>query len=713
MNTNQNKNAQGAHRGSAQQNINRRPIPDGAVRRTPSTRQKPTGIGRIAFWHCAVVAAVYWELLLYILAGWNGLPLTPLYLILTGAAAGLLFGGIYSMIPNLTARKIYAYAYFAVGAVLFLVQYFVRQSFQVFMTFKSLISESTNAVGTFTNEFFTIVLSGWWIIILYFLPLIAFAFLAAKKMNLRRLRGKLPLAMVALALVTELVCIGTIAASPAGRDKMGAQYLYDSSVNCFGLGNSLLLDTVGGFGGDDYVPPVAGLEEDLPPVDTSVDTDQGDDPDDPPAPPKVYERNELKDIDFAALAQSEKNKDVAKLHQGISELSGSYQNDFTGMFKGKNLILIAAEGFSAEVIDPVRTPTLYRLANNGVNFTDYYQPVWGGSTLTGEASILTGLIPMGGVSGVKATANKNMYMTIGNSLMREGYFSRAFHNNSYTYYSRNTTHENFGYEKFIGYGNGIEVGVSNKWPQSDLEMMETTVDWYIDHQPFSVYYMTVSGHCNYSWTGNSMSKKNKDAVADMDASETIKAYHASQIELEKAMAYLVQRLEEAGIADDTLIVLSSDHYPYGLENGSFGNTEDFVSELYGYTYQNYAERDHSRLIMWSGAFEKMEEKIVIDAPTYSVDILPTLLNLFGVEFDSRLLAGRDVFSGVEALVCWTDYSWKTERGYYDSRKGKFTPDEGYEMPDDDYIKRIKSIVSYKIYFSKTALNVDYYDKLFG
>ena len=72
-----------------------------------------------------------------------------------------------------------------------------------------------------------------------------------------------------------------------------------------------------------------------------------------------------------------------------------------------------------------------------------------------------------------------------------------------------------------------------------------------------------------------------------------------------------------------------------------------------------------------------------------------------------------MFSGVEALVCWTDYSWKTERGYYDSRKGKFTPDEGYEMPDDDYIKRIKSIVSYKINFSKTALNVDYYNKLFG
>lgn len=711
MNTNQN-NAQRAPRSRAQSNINNRPTPSGNVRRIPSTPKKPTGIGRIAFWHCSVAAAIYWELLLFLLVGRNGLTLTPLYLILTGAAAGLLFGGIYSMIPNLTARKIYAYSYFALGAVLFLVQYFVRQSFQVFMTFKSLLSESTNAVGTFTDEFFTIIASGWWIILLYFLPLIAFSILAAKKMNLRRLRGSFPLAMVAFALVPELICIGIIAASPTGREKMGAQYVYDSAVNCFGLGNSLLLDTVGGLGGKDYVPPVASLEEEQPPVDTGAGTDTNGE-ENPPAPPKVYERNELKDIDFAALAESEKNKTVSKLHQGISTLSGSYQNEFTGMFKGKNLILITAEAFSAEVIDPVRTPTLYRLATGGINFTDYYQPAWGGSTLTGEASILTGLIPMGGVKGVKATANKNMYMTIGNSLMREGYFSRAFHNNSYTYYSRNLTHENFGYEKFIGYGNGIEVGVSNKWPQSDLEMMETTVDWYIDHQPFSVYYMTVSGHCNYSWTGNSMSKINKDAVANMDASETIKAYHASQIELEKAMAYLVQRLEEAGIADDTLIVLSSDHYPYGLENGSFGNTQDYVSELYGYTYQNYAERDHSSLIMWSGAFEKMEEKMVIDEPTYSIDILPTLLNLFGVEFDSRLLVGRDVFSGTEALVCWTDYSWKTERGFYNSRTGKFTPDEGYEMPDDDYIKRIKSIVSYKIYFSKTALEVDYYDKLFG
>ncbi len=678
----------------------------GGQRRAPAAPPP----SRLAFWHYCIATTVYWELLLATLVGWDGLGLTWLYLILTGCAVGLFFGGIYSMIKNVTARKIFSHTYLAAGAVIFLVQFFIRRNFQKFMTLKSILSESTNAMGTFGDIIFEIILKGFWIIILFFIPLIAFSLIGRKKLNMRRFKGKIPLAMIAGALAAELLCFGVMAMSSTARNKMGSQYEFDSAVNCFGLGNALLLDTVGGFGGDDYVPPVP-LAPPQQPVDTGTETET-DSSGNVVAPPVVYGKNELSSIDFNALAENEKNKDVKKLHQSIAAMVGSYQNKYTGMFKGKNLILITAEAFSAEVIDPDLTPTLYRLANNGINFTDYYQPAWGGSTLTGEASIITGLVPMGGVAGVKETAKKNLYMTIGNSLMREGYFSRAFHNHNYTYYSRNTMHENFGYEKFIGLGNGMEVGVKGVWPESDLEMMQTTVDWYIDHQPFSIYYMTVSGHCNYNWGGNSMSSKNRNEVSHIEGSEAIKAYYASQLELEKGLTYLVQRLEDAGIADDTLIVLSTDHYPYGLENGSFGNTEDYVTELYGYKYSNFAERDHSKLIMWSGAFEKMEEKIVVDGPTYSLDILPTLLNLFGIEFDSRLLVGRDVFSGTEAIVCWTDYSWKTERGFYYSRTGEFTPNEGYEA-DKEYIKRINSIVAYKIYFSKAALNLDYYNKIFG
>ena len=170
-------------------------------------------------------------------------------------------------------------------------------------------------------------------------------------------------------------------------------------------------------------------------------------------------------------------------------------------------------------------------------------------------------------------------------------------------------------------------------------MSDVTVPKYIDHQPFNIYYMTVSGHCLYSQTENAMTRKNWDKVQNVNHSDTVKGYLAANLELEYAMESLLRQLEEAGIADDTLIVLSTDHYPYGLEGGTtWGNKQDYVAELYGYDPKNHIERDHSALIMWSGCLEGKD--IVIDTPTYSLDILPTISNLFGVEYDSRLLVGR-------------------------------------------------------------------------
>ncbi|MBR6603944.1 MAG: sulfatase-like hydrolase/transferase, partial [Clostridia bacterium] len=245
-------------------------------------------------------------------------------------------------------------------------------------------------------------------------------------------------------------------------------------------------------------------------------------------------------------------------------------------------------------------------------------------------------------------------------------------------------------------------------------MMKFTFDKYCSEEPFNIYYMTVSGHCLYSWTGNSMSKRNRETFENMDASETIKAYHAANYELEKGLSYIVSQLEAKGMADDTVIVISTDHYPYGLEKGeSWGNDKDYLSELYGYDPAgNIFLRDHSALIMWSGCLEDREEKVVVDTPVYSLDILPTLLNLFGIEYDSRLLVGRDVFSEAEPIVLWTNYSWLTDKGTYDARTGTFTPMNGAEV-DDAYVKRIKGIVGNKINYSKSVISLDYFNILFG
>ena len=263
-------------------------------------------------------------------------------------------------------------------------------------------------------------------------------------------------------------------------------------------------------------------------------------------------------------------------------------------------------------------------------------------------------------------------------------------------------------------GNGMEAGVKSCWPESDLEMFSYIMPKFIDGgEPFSVYFMSVSGHCAYNRMGNSMSLRHYDKFASMDASEEIKCYHAANYDFELAMEYLLDALEEAGIADDTVIAISADHYPYGLEeSATWATTQNYLPELYGFTPTNNAQRDHNALIIWSGCLEDREEPVTVSGPTYSIDILPTLSNLFGVEYDSRLLVGRDALSDTMALVIWPDYSWKTDRGYYHGPSGVFYPTDGAEPADAAYIENVKSIVRNKMTFSKGLLNYNYMNYIF-
>ena len=421
--------------------------------------------------------------------------------------------------------------------------------------------------------------------------------------------------------------------------------------------------------------------------------------------PKVYGLNKMD------LNLSGGKGEIAELNEYVSSLTASHKNEYTGIFKGKNLIFITAEAFTAEVIDPVLTPTLYRLATKGIRFTDYYQPDSAGTT-GGEYQNIFGMLPTAGGASFKNTATNYNYMTIGSQLNRLGYYGKAFHNNSYTYYSRHLTHINIGYsDGFMGYGNGMEKYVKNTWPQSDYEMIKGTLPTFIDKQPFNVYYMSVSGHSNYTRNGNYIVGKNWEYVESLNYSDQVKGYLAANLELEKALSHLVLELEAKNIADNTVICISTDHFPYGLDkNGRLGNMP-YLSELFGFSVNNYFERDHSALILWCGELEE-KEPIVVSTPTFSLDILPTLSNLFGTEFDSRLFPGRDVFSDADALVFNTNYDWKTELGTYISAKGEFTLAEGITEVPDDYVDKIKKEVRNKLKYCRLALENDYFRHIF-
>ncbi|MDE6108220.1 MAG: LTA synthase family protein, partial [Oscillospiraceae bacterium] len=363
--------------------------------------------------------------------------------------------------------------------------------------------------------------------------------------------------------------------------------------------------------------------------------------------PVVYEYNVM-DIDFETLAREETKKPLREMHQHFAQVEPTRQNEYTGYFEGKNLIWLTAEGFSRFVVDPELTPTLYMLANEGFVFRNFYNPLWWVSTTDGEYAATTSLIPKSGVWSMAQSASNSMYFAMGNQLRRQGYATRAYHNHTYSYYHRDQSHPNLGYD-YKGLGNGLNV--TKIWPESDLEMMEVSGPEYIgsSESPFHTYYMTVSGHLGYTFMGNNMSTRHRNEVSHLPYSEGPRAYLACQLELELALKNLLEQLEEAGELENTVICLSADHYPYGLEQSQ-------LEELNGGPLDMRFELYRSTLILWSG---DMEEPIIIDKPCASLDILPTLSNLFGLEYDSRLLMGRDILSDSPGLVILSDRSFIT------------------------------------------------------
>jgi phosphoglycerol transferase MdoB-like AlkP superfamily enzyme len=232
-------------------------------------------------------------------------------------------------------------------------------------------------------------------------------------------------------------------------------------------------------------------------------------------------------------------------------------------------------------------------------------------------------------------------------------------------------------------------------------MIQLSFGEYMYNEPFHAYYMTVSGHMEYTWIDNSMSSKHKEEVIDLPYSMPVQAYLACNMELDQACEFLLQKLNELGIAEDTVIVLSPDHIPYGL------------------TYEEYSELAGKEVSPDLGPeyFESVciiycqgMEPIVVDKITCSMDIIPTLCNLFGIEYDSRLLMGYDMLSTASSLVIFDNYSWLSDAGYYNAKTRKFTPNEEIEV-DNSYVSTMNKVVSNKFKYSAKILERDYYGYL--
>ena len=639
---------------------------------------------------------------------------------------GLLFGYCIGILVNLIGglpAKI-------TGLVITIVcmAFFIAHTvyYGVFATHMSL----TGSIGTadqaldFTDVIASELKADWWKILIMIIPLFVYIFVVWRRSNFKRHSVKGYVFNVAALVVIFMTMRFSVAANDDGiyspYKLMQSYQSVDMSVRKLGVletlylelfnsdskgrvsfhdeGNSMYVDGNPNPYGDPDDDTTVSTED----VSTEEVTTEATTTEEPTTEVVIDRSPNVLDVDFDKLIAEEDDSDIIALHEYIKTLTPTNKNEYTGKFKDYNLIFVVAEGFDGYMIDKYRTPTLYKMSHQGFHFNNFYTPLWYGSTLGGEYADLTGLMPMNGgyLSMYRCGSRENdMLFTLSQQLLREGYKVTGYHNNDYTYYDRDISHPNMGYS-WYGVGNGWEPeryeDGGQLWPQSDLRMIQTTFDEYANDEPFHTYYLTVSGHVMYNFGGNAMAERHEDIVENLDYSETTKAYIACQYELELAMTELEKRLEEKGIADHTLIVLVADHVPY--------DNKEVVDELAGRTLGNTFEWFQNTLIIYSPG---MEEHVEVDKYCSTLDILPTVLNLMGLPYDSRMMVGQDILSDSPALVVFNDRSWISDYCMYDANDGEVT-NLSLRQVTEEYIDSMNIVVSNKFNMAQSIVDTNYY-----
>ncbi|MEG1981753.1 MAG: sulfatase-like hydrolase/transferase [Clostridia bacterium] len=633
---------------------------------------------------------LYFELLLRFSTSKDFFNIGLIFVFTFSIATGLFISFFIAFFKKLP-RYIITLVFTSIFTIYYATQLVYYKVFSNFMIMFSLFN-GTNAVGENTITIMNTITQNLVYILLMFVPLIVLIVL--RKQYRKILKVTIPYKIICIVIGIFLQLASIVAIKLDNKSAQSSDFLYfesfqmNANVDRFGMITAARLDI------EQLFKTSSKNQEPAKPIEDNNTT-----------PPTITQTNEnigkpqTLNLDFDSLIESSKNETTKELHQYFKDLPPTTKNEHTAKIAGYNIIYITAESFSDYAVDKNLTPTLYKMATEGYNFTNFYNPEWGVSTSDGEYQNCIGLIPKAGVwSFFKQGTNKNaLPFTLGNEYRFQGITPLAYHNNTYDYYDRDISHPNAGY-LYKGLGNGLDV--KKTWPESDLEMMKNSIDDYINDPLFSVYYMTVSGHMDYTWGGNYIASQYKDKVSNLNLSDQAKAYKACNIDFDLAMEYLLQRLYEKGIADKTLIVIGADHYPYGLDNEvqlELAGKDSFAPDF---------ERYKSRLIIWSGNLKGDNGKKV-DKLVSSMDILPTTLNLLGLPYDSRMLAGRDIFSDTPGIVMFQDYSWKTEQGYFFPKSNKFTKTTTATV-DEKYVDDTNNLVKKTFWTGSKILENDYF-----
>ena len=384
------------------------------------------------------------------------------------------------------------------------------------------------------------------------------------------------------------------------------------------------------------------------------------------------------------LAQTDENKKYSALTNYFASQNITDYNDYSGMFEGKNVIVILIESANEAIINEEYFPNFTKLYNEGWHWVNNYSPRNSCATGNNEFSAMTSLYSIYNTCTSNVYKNNTYYESIFGLFNDKGYETTSFHDFVEWYYKRDVIHPNMGSGKYYGASAlGIKTSANyGEWP-SDEEFFEKAFDIILNRssdKPFMTFLTTVTSHQPYS-NSSTYGDLYKNFFKEKGYSTAVSRYFSKLKVVDNAIGLMLDKLNEAGILDDTVIVMLADHYPYGLN-------KSYIEEIIDHDLSDYDIEKTPFLIYNSN----MTPKTMNSYNSY-INLVPTLANLLNLDYDPRLYMGEDLMSdNYESRVVFADGSWKNEIAYYNAStsKIKYYGDQQYTSEE---IQEINSKIS--------------------
>ena len=409
----------------------------------------------------------------------------------------------------------------------------------------------------------------------------------------------------------------------------------------------------------------------------------------------------IDDTAWNKLAESETNIDYKNLNNYFMSRQITSKNDYTGVFEGKNLIVIMMESVNNILLDENYYPNFAKMMKNGWYFENSYSPRNSCSTGNNEMTGMVSLYTIYRSCTANVYKNNKYNESIFGLFNDAGYKTTSYHDYTEKYYYRSTIHRNMGSSMFYGVDAlGIPWNAEYKeWP-SDVLLMDKSSEIFTQTSPFMAWVTTVSPHQPY-YADSELSRIYYNDLKDTGYPSNVKRYMSKLKVMDDALGELMKILEEKGIANDTVIVLYADHYPYGLSNSE-------ISRVLGNEINTNNEIDRTPFLIYNPTIEAKK----FEQYTSYANIVPTIANLFNLNYDPRLYVGSDLFSNeYQNRVVFADGSWQTPIGFYQASNGRMKY-FGETTYTNEKIQEINTDVSNMIKYSNLAIKTNYFNHLF-